>query len=76
MFVWDPNKAIDIRRWSICGGGRLERLYCTHIYGCSGEYRDRDRDRERDRDRDRDMDRERDRDRDRDRESEGTVMPI
>ena len=24
--VWDPNKAIDIGEWSICGGGRLERF--------------------------------------------------
>ena len=34
---WDPNKAIDIRMWSICGGGRLERFYCmyTCIYICT-----------------------------------------
>ena len=25
-FVWDPNKAIDIVEWAICGGGRLERF--------------------------------------------------
>ena len=29
MIIWDPNKAIDIGRWSTCGGGRLERFYCT-----------------------------------------------
>ena len=29
--VLDPNKEIYIRELSICGGGRLERLYCTHI---------------------------------------------
>ena len=29
MIVWDPNKAIDIGRWSICEGGRLERLYSS-----------------------------------------------
>ena len=27
--VWDPKKAIDIGEWSICGGGWLERFYCT-----------------------------------------------
>ena len=27
--VWDRNKGIDIGEWSICGGGLLERLYCT-----------------------------------------------
>ena len=30
--VWDPKKAIDIRRWSVGGGGRLERFYCICIY--------------------------------------------
>ena len=27
--IWDPNKAIDIREWAICGGGWLERFYCS-----------------------------------------------
>ena len=26
LIVWDRNKAIDIAKWSICGGGRLERF--------------------------------------------------
>ena len=26
MIVWDPNKAIDLREWSIYGGGRLGRI--------------------------------------------------
>ena len=26
--VWGPIKAIGIGEWSICGGGRLERVYC------------------------------------------------
>ena len=26
---WDRNKAIAIDKWWICGGGRLERFYCT-----------------------------------------------
>ena len=26
VIAWDPNKVIDIGQWSICGGGRLERL--------------------------------------------------
>ena len=26
--VWDQNTAIDIGRWSICGGDQLERFYC------------------------------------------------
>ena len=30
--TWDPNKAIDIGTWSICGGERLERFYCIYIY--------------------------------------------
>ena len=33
--VLDPNKAIGIGQWSVCGGGWLERFYCTctqHIY--------------------------------------------
>ena len=32
VVVWDPDKAIDIGEWSICGGGRLERIYCKYIY--------------------------------------------
>ena len=32
MIVWDPNKAIDIGKWSICGGGLLERFYGIYIY--------------------------------------------
>ena len=28
MIGWDRNKVVDIREWSICGGGWLERLYC------------------------------------------------
>ena len=31
MIGWDPNNAFVIGRWSICGGGRLERLYCIYI---------------------------------------------
>ena len=27
-----PNKTIDIGRWSICVGGRLEKFYCICIY--------------------------------------------
>ena len=27
LIVSEPNKAIDIGAWSICGGGRLERFY-------------------------------------------------
>ena len=30
--LWDPNEAIDIRMWSICGGGQLERFYCIYMY--------------------------------------------
>ena len=30
--VWDPNNVMDVREWSICGGGRLERLYSSSIY--------------------------------------------
>ena len=29
--VWDPNKAIDIGEWLICGGGQLERYYCIGV---------------------------------------------
>ena len=27
---------LDIREWSICGGGRLERFYCTSMYNTPG----------------------------------------
>ena len=27
--IWDLNKTIDVVEWSICGGGRIERFYCT-----------------------------------------------
>ena len=27
VIVWDPNKAIDREDYSVCGGGRLERIY-------------------------------------------------
>ena len=30
--VWEPNKAIDIEKWIICGGGPLESIYCTYIH--------------------------------------------
>ena len=29
--VWDPNETLDIREWSICGGGQLERFCCILI---------------------------------------------
>ena len=29
--LWKPNKAIDIGEYSICGGGQLERFYCSSI---------------------------------------------
>ena len=32
MDRWERNKAIDIWQWSVCGGDRLERFYCTCIY--------------------------------------------
>ena len=38
VIVWDPNKASAIGEWSICGGGQLERFYCT-IGGCHWCYR-------------------------------------
>ena len=31
-FIRDPNEVIKIGELSICGGGRLERFYYTHIY--------------------------------------------
>ena len=34
----DANKVIDIGEWLICGGGRLERFYCSsgaHVPGCT-----------------------------------------
>ena len=27
--IWNPNEAVDIGEWSICGGGRLGRFDCT-----------------------------------------------
>ena len=30
--IWDPTKVIDIAESSICGGGRLERVYCISIF--------------------------------------------
>ena len=32
MIVWGPNNAIDVGKWLIYGGGRLERFYCIYIY--------------------------------------------
>ena len=32
VLVWDPNKAIDIGEWSICGGDRLKRRYSIYMY--------------------------------------------
>ena len=29
--VWDPNKAIDIGEWLICGGSWLKRFYCINL---------------------------------------------
>ena len=29
--ISDPNKAIDIRDWSIWGGDQLERFYCIYV---------------------------------------------
>ena len=29
VIIWGPNKAINIKQWSICGGGQLERFYCN-----------------------------------------------
>ena len=29
--VWDRNKAKNIGKWSICGGGRLERFCCSSM---------------------------------------------
>ena len=41
MVIWDPNKAIDIGEWSICGGGRLQRFCCKYmpVYGMSDKHR-------------------------------------
>ena len=33
VIVWNPNKAIDIGRWSICGESRLERFHCIYYKG-------------------------------------------
>ena len=32
LFISNPNKAIDVEEWPICGGGWLEKLYCIYIY--------------------------------------------
>ena len=32
VILWDPNKAIDIGEWSICGGGQLESFCCISQY--------------------------------------------
>ena len=35
VIVWDPNKAIDIKDWSVCGGSRLEYntfVICIYHY--------------------------------------------
>ena len=32
VIIWDPNKAINIREWSICVGGWLEGFYCMYNY--------------------------------------------
>ena len=29
--IWDPNKVIDIGRWSMCRGGQIEKFYCMYI---------------------------------------------
>ena len=29
VMTWDPNKAIKIGEWSVCGGGQLEMFYYT-----------------------------------------------
>ena len=31
VIVWDPNNTIDVGRWSICGGGQLERFYSISV---------------------------------------------
>ena len=30
--VWEPNKVIDIRKWSSCGGDRLKKFYYIYIH--------------------------------------------
>ena len=40
MMVWDPNKAVAIGMSSICGDGRLERLYCMYMYSYMPMYID------------------------------------
>ena len=32
VMVWEPNKAIVLGEYSICGGGQLERFYSIQIY--------------------------------------------
>ena len=29
--IWDPNKAINIEKWLVCGDGRLVRFYYTYV---------------------------------------------
>ena len=36
--VWDPDKVIDIWRWSIYGGGRLERFLCPEYQYLGAEH--------------------------------------
>ena len=31
IIVSDPNKALEIGEWSICGGDRLERIYLSRF---------------------------------------------
>ena len=38
MIVWEPNKAIDIGEWSICGGAQLERFIYIYMYFISQNY--------------------------------------
>ena len=33
--IWDPNKAINIGEWSICGRGWLQRFYCFLKFSAS-----------------------------------------
>ena len=39
MNIWDPNNTINIGRWSICGGGRLERLERFYCMPCQLTHR-------------------------------------
>ena len=31
VIFWDPNKAINVGEWPICGGGRVERFYYIEV---------------------------------------------